>query len=130
MLEYRVDPRSPDSLWLARQLVQQWLVEHDVRHDAVGNLVLATTELCTDAAQRTAEPLVVRTWVEQRDVVLEVDSETCVGPFGDGDNETGPGGDLRLAAALVNEVTLRVAGRRTVVHAVARDVVLPPRSGT
>jgi hypothetical protein len=117
-LVYRFQAGGADSFWLARQLFEQWLKERRVRADAVGDLLVVLTELCT--AEAAAGGLVLRAGVEGDGVALTVEAgATAVLPV-----DT-PGGDLRLAAALCDELVLRVRPDKTSVTARRHGVVLP-----
>ena len=113
-LVYRFDADQRDAFWLARQLVEQWLRERHVRADAIGDLLLVATELCTGATSG----VVLRINVDGTGVEVVVES-TC------GAVVDAPTGDLRLAAALCDEVILRVGEDATVVRARKHNVVLP-----
>ncbi len=123
-LEYRFDPASTESLWLARQLVEQWLIDRRVRGDRVPDLLLATTEVCTSAVRHHPGELSLKVWLDDGDVFIEVE-ENDGGDGAEYGDLDGAGGDLRLAAALVDEVILRVDSGRTSVRCVARALVLP-----
>lgn len=113
-LVYRFDADQDDAFWLARQLCEQWLRERHVRADAICDLLLVTTELCTGASDGV---------VLRMDVIgngVEVTVESSVGAIVDG-----PVGDLRLAAALCDELLVKVSADSTVVRARKQGVVLP-----
>jgi hypothetical protein len=113
-LVYRFDADQDDAFWLARQLCEQWLRERHVRADAVGDLLLVVTELCTGATTG----VVLELHLDGDGV--EVIVESNAGPIVEG-----PVGDLRLAAALCDEIVLRVRPDRTTVRATRHGVVLP-----
>lgn len=113
-LVYRFDADHHDAFWLARQLCEQWLRERHVRADAICDLLLVATELCTGATAG----VVLRMFVTGDGVDVVVES-------GCGAVVDGPSGDLRLAAALCDEVVLRVTPDGTVVRARKHGVVLP-----
>jgi anti-sigma regulatory factor (Ser/Thr protein kinase) len=124
-LVYRFEADIDGSLWLARQLCERWLTERHVRSDAIDDLVLATAELCTAAALWPSTHIVLRGHIVGADVELVVETS---GPqlVALSDDEIRPaGGDLRLAAALCDELVLRVRPERTVVIARKHGVVLP-----
>lgn len=112
---YRFDSAVDGASWLARQLWEQWLRERHVRSDAVGDLLLVMTELCNGAG---GDDVVLRGNVENGGVEIEVET-------GAPDVLASQHGDLRLAAALCDEVVLRVTPERTVVLARTHGVVLP-----
>lgn len=120
-LEYRFDAARPDSLWLVRQLCDQWLREHHVRADAVTDLLLVVTELCTDPAPGD---VVVRVSMTNSDVEVEVEMGERSPLSVAGDEAPTPGGDLRLAAALVDELVLKVSPAGTVARCRRHDVLL------
>jgi hypothetical protein len=113
-LVYRFEADTSGAYWLARQLSEQWLRERNVRSDAVCDLLLVITELCTGATAG----VVLRLFVQDDDV--EVVVESAGGVVLDR-----PTGDLRLAAGLCDEIVLRVTPERTVVKARRHGVVLP-----
>ena len=112
--EYRFDAGHVDAFWLARQLLEQWMRERHVRSDAIGDLLVVTTELCTGAG----EGLLLRADVHGEDV------EICVESAG-GALVLGEAGDLRLAAALCDEVVLKVTPERAIVRARRHCAILP-----
>jgi hypothetical protein len=111
---YRFDADHDGAFWLARHLCEQWLGERQVRADAIPDLLLATTELCNGASGT----VVLRIHVEGSDVEVVVES-------GGGVSIESPVGDLRLAAALCDELVLRVTPERSVALA-RRHGVVPP----
>ena len=113
-LVYEFDADTDGAVWLARQLCEGWLRDQRVRTDVVGDLLLVMTELCTGATAG----VVLRLHNTGTDVEIAV--ESAGGAIADG-----PNGDLRLAAALCDEIVLRVTPERTVVCARRRGVVLP-----
>jgi hypothetical protein len=117
VLVYRFDSEGDGSLWLARQLAEQWLRERRVRTDAIPDLLLAINELCTGAVDN----VVLRARVEGPDIEVEVETAapdvfTALAT---------PLGDLRLAAAVCDEVVVRVTEDHTAVVARRHGVVLP-----
>ncbi len=113
-LVYQFSAEHDGAFWLARQLCEGWLRDRRVRTDAIPDLLLVTTELCTGATAG----VVLRMEVHGNDVDIAV--ESAGGAFVDG-----PNGDLRLAAALCDEIVLRVTPECTVVRARRHGVVLP-----
>ena len=113
-LVYRFSAEHDGAFWLARQLSEGWLRDRRVRTDVIPDVLLVITELCTGATSGVVLRLrMVRDGIE---VVVE---------SGGGAALDGPAGDLRLAAALVDEVVLRVTPEQTVVTARRHGVVLP-----
>ncbi|HEV2889061.1 MAG TPA: hypothetical protein VGX28_01660 [Frankiaceae bacterium] len=116
VLVYRFDS-GDGGLWLARQLAEQWLRDRHVRSDAIPDLLLAINELCTGPVDR----VVLRGRVVGDGIEVEVETSapdvfTALAT---------PLGDLRLAAAVCDEVVLKVLPERTVVVARRHGVVLP-----
>jgi hypothetical protein len=124
-LVYRFDPGTEGAFWLARQLCEQWLLDRHVRHDAVCDLLVVLTELC--AVSAPSGGLVLRTRVDGDAIVLTVESggTAAIVIPDDDDVVVRPGGDLRLAAALCDELVLRVTPDQTVVTARRHGIVLP-----
>ena len=116
-LVYRFDVGT-DGFWLARQLCEQWLRERHVRADAIADLLVVLSELCT--VEAAAGRLVIRGFVDDDCVVLTVESPTPAIMAMDA-----PSGDLRLAAALCDELLIRVRPDRTTVTARRHGIVLP-----
>jgi len=116
VLLYRFDS-GDGSLWLARQLAEQWLRARHVRADAIPDLLLAINELCTGPGDN----VVLRARVDGTGIEVEVET-----PAPDVFTALAtPLGDLRLAAAVCDEVVLRVTVDRTLVIARLHGVVLP-----
>jgi hypothetical protein len=116
---YRFDAAQEGAYWLARQLCEQWLRDRHVRSDAVADLLVVVTELC--AAGSGA--LVLRAAVDGDGVAVTVESApVSVVPEED---VIHPHGDLHLAAALCDEIVLRVTPERTTTTARRHCVVLP-----
>lgn len=113
-LVYRFEADNDGAYWLARQLSEQWLRERGVRSDAVCDLLLVITELCTGATAGVVLRLFVRA------DAVEIVVESAGGVVLDR-----PVGDLRLAAGLCDEIVLRVTPERSVVTARRHGVVLP-----
>lgn len=113
-LVYGFDTDADGAFWLARQLVEQWLREHHVRSDAVSDMLLVANELCVGAGGG----VVLRGRVDGMDVELEVETPAL-------DPLAPSAGDLRLAAALCDEIVLRVRPDHTVVIARRHGIVLP-----
>lgn len=113
-LVYQFSAAHDGAFWLARQLCEGWLRDRRVRTDVIPDLLLVITELCTGATAG----VVLRLAMDGTGV--EVSVESSGGAIVDG-----PTGDLRLAAALCDEIVLRVTPERTVVVARRHGVVLP-----
>jgi anti-sigma regulatory factor (Ser/Thr protein kinase) len=112
--DYHFDAGHENALWLVRQMGEQWLREHGVRDEAVSELLLVTTELCTGAAGM----------VELEMRIDGTNIEIVVATAGRPSIDM-PAGDLRLAAALCDELVLRVRPGRTVAIARRHGAVLP-----
>ncbi|HEU0131902.1 MAG TPA: hypothetical protein VFQ85_13010 [Mycobacteriales bacterium] len=123
-LVYRFDVGHDGALWLARQLCEQWLRDRHVRSDAVCDLVLAVAEVCAGAALWPTAHVVVRGHIDGTDVEVTVETSGATPPVED-DTVRPAGGDLRLAAALVDELVLRVQPERSVVSLRRHGVILP-----
>lgn len=121
-LVYRFEAGTDGALWLARQLCERWLTERHVRTEAIADLVLVATELCGSAALWPSAHLVLRGHIVGADVELVVETTGTPATL---DEIQPSGGDLRLAAALCDELVLRVKPERTVVIARKHGVVLP-----
>ncbi|HVF06117.1 MAG TPA: hypothetical protein VNA20_14845 [Frankiaceae bacterium] len=113
-LVYDFDADHDGAVWLARQLCESWLRDQRVRTDAVDDLLVVMTELCTGAS----EGVVLRLYNTGTGIDIFVDSDSTA-------LVEGPQGDLRLAAALCDEVILRATPERTTVCARRDGVVLP-----
>jgi hypothetical protein len=124
-LVYRFDAGAQGAVWLARQLCEGWLRDRHVRADAIPDLLLVTTELCTGVR---AGAVVLRVNAVGADVDITVESAgsaTIVLPPDDDEVVRPGGGDLRLAAAFCDRVVIEVTPERTVVRARRHGVVLP-----
>jgi hypothetical protein len=121
-LVYRFDAATPGAFWLARQLCERWLRDNNVRRDAVCDLLVVLTELC---AASGPSALVLRGRVDGDAVVLTVESAGPQAVAVPVDDAVRPAGDLRLAAALCDELVLRVTPEQTAVTARRHGVVLP-----
>jgi hypothetical protein len=124
-LVYRFEAGTEGAIWLARQLCERWLTERHVRSDAIADLVLAATELCSGTALWPTAHVVLRGHVHGADVELTVETTGTPEAVLADDGIRPGGGDLRLAAALCDELVLRVTPERTVVLARKHGVVLP-----
>ena len=113
-LVYQFSAEHDGAFWLARQLCEGWLRDRRVRTDVIPDLLLIVTELCTGATAG----VVLRLAMEGTGVQISVESSG-------GSVLDGPHGDLRLAAALCDEVVLRVTPEGALVVARRHGVVLP-----
>lgn len=121
-LVYRFDAGTQGAFWLARQLCERWLRDNHVRRDAICDLLVVLTELCSASGPAA---LVLRGRVEGDAVVLTVESAGTAAAAVPVDDVVRPTGDLRLAAALCDELVLRVTPEQTAVTARRHGVVLP-----
>jgi anti-sigma regulatory factor (Ser/Thr protein kinase) len=93
-LVYELTDR-PGAVWLARQLLRTWLSTQRVAPVALDDLVLACSEICTEALGRTRARVVLSVVVDDSAVHLCVQSQ-----------RDGEVGDLSLARAVVDELTI------------------------
>jgi anti-sigma regulatory factor (Ser/Thr protein kinase) len=126
-LSYKFSPRSTASVWLARELTGQWLREHDVLGSDADDLLLVCSELTTNAVAHAGRGSTIKLRVSfaTDTVTIEVEDEPAGGaaasPDFDGESDEAlPVGNLRVAAALSDEVTITVRGNRTTVCATKR----------
>jgi serine phosphatase RsbU (regulator of sigma subunit)/anti-sigma regulatory factor (Ser/Thr protein kinase) len=131
--EYHLSP-APATIPLARNLLREWLVRVPVDESEAHDLLLVATELTANAvehAQWTAGGVTLRAWVEDADVIVEVEDDggTLVAPVHDDeppDPEAERGRGLWLVQALADEVVHETSEGRSVVRARARNT--SPRS--
>jgi anti-sigma regulatory factor (Ser/Thr protein kinase) len=123
-LSYKFSPRSTASVWLARELTGQWLREHDVVGVDADDLLVVCSEITTNAVAHAGRgsTITLRVWFAADVVRLEVEDVPGNGVPTDAedDSEALPAGDLRVAAALSDEITITVRGDRTTVQATKR----------
>jgi serine/threonine-protein kinase RsbW len=129
---------------LARHLLKDWLDLVPVDPEAVDSLLLAVSELCSNAVRHaTGAPgsIQLHAWAEAADVVVEVSddggslewSEQRPEDLPDPEAEQGRG--LFLVRELADEVVTAVEHGRTVVRIIRRAVVggrveeIPTHSG-
>ena len=129
--EHRFSPQSA-AVPLARHLLRDWLELVPVEHEAVESLLLAVSELCSNAVRHaTGAPgsIHLRAWADAGDVHVEVSDdggslewpEMRTEELPDPEAEQGRG--LFLVRELVDQVTTRVENGRTLVQVVRRSVV-------
>jgi anti-sigma regulatory factor (Ser/Thr protein kinase) len=117
---------------LARHLLSDWLFAVPVEAEAVDALLLAVSELCSNAVRHASgEPgsIHLRAWAEKGDVHVEVSDdggslewpEHRAEELPDPEAEQGRG--LFLVRELVDDVTTSVVDGRSVVRVVRRAVV-------
>jgi anti-sigma regulatory factor (Ser/Thr protein kinase) len=132
--EHRLSPSSA-TVPLARHLLREWLTRVPVEDDAVQDLQLVATELCANAvehAQWTEGGVVLRAWVEETDVLIEVEDDGggLTWPSVDDeppDPEAEQGRGLWLVHTLTDEVIPEFRGVHTIVRARVRNVSPPAR---
>lgn len=117
---------------LARHLLKDWLELVPVEAVAVDSLLLAVSELCSNAVRHaTGAPgsIQLRAWAENDDVHIEVSDDGGSLEWSDHraeelpDPEAEQGRGLFLVRELVDEVTTSVVGGRSVVQVVRWAVV-------
>jgi anti-sigma regulatory factor (Ser/Thr protein kinase) len=118
---------------VARHLLRDWLELVPVETDALDGLLLAVSELCSNAVRHaTGAPGSVRleAWTEDDAVVIEVSDDGGVVPGNDPrpatevpDPEAEQGRGLFLVRELSDELSSRVEDGRSVVRVVKRAVV-------
>lgn len=70
--------RSLAGVGLARDLLRDWLVRVPVEDDAVADMLLVASELCSNGIKHASwdhEGAVLRAWVEDADVCIEVEDD-------------------------------------------------------
>lgn len=127
--------RSLASVGLARDLLKDWLVRVPVDGDAVGDLLLAASELCSNGIKHASwdeAGVVLRAWVDDADVCVEVEDDGAglSMPYLDEeppDREAERGRGLWLVHTLTDELTQVDVERANVVRCRKRNVVAPQR---
>ena len=128
---HRFSPQTA-AVPLARHLLRDWLQLVPVEHEAVESLLLAVSELCSNAVRHASGApgsIHLRAWASDGDVHVEVsdDGGTFAWPeqrteeLPDPEAEQGRG--LFLVRELVDHVTTGVVDGRTSVRVVRRAVV-------
>ena len=129
--QHQFSPQSA-AVPLARHLLQDWLERVPVEREAVDSLLLAVSELCSNAVRHASgEPgsICLRAWADAEDVHVEVSddggslvwSEQRAEELPDPEAEQGRG--LFLVRELVDHVATSVDEGRSVVEVVRRAVV-------
>ncbi len=117
---------------LARHLLRDWLEFVPVEPDAVDSLLLAASELCSNAVRHsTGSPASVQllAWAEADTVVIEVSDDggeiRWMDPRADDlpDPEAEQGRGLFLVSVLVDDVSCRVEGDRAIIRILKRAAV-------
>jgi anti-sigma regulatory factor (Ser/Thr protein kinase) len=128
--------RSLASVGLARDLLRDWLIRVPVDHDAVADLLLAASELCSNGIKHASwdgEGVVLRAWVDEADVVIEVEDDgTGLSlPYLDEeppDRDAERGRGLWLVHTLTDELTQVDSEAVNAVRCRKRNVVAPQPS--
>ncbi|HEX2849570.1 MAG TPA: ATP-binding protein [Acidimicrobiales bacterium] len=129
--EYRFAP-STAAIRLARYALADWLaVQHHPSDDAVDDLLIACSELCTNAVLHAATggDIVVRGSVDGDAVVLEVEDGGAgmawprTGSIADVVDDEEHGRGLFIVAALTDDLSMASDGPKTVVTC-RREAVL------
>jgi serine/threonine-protein kinase RsbW len=129
--QHQFSPQSA-AVPLARHLLSDWLVAVPVEADAVDSLLLAVSELCSNAVRHASGApgsIHLRAWAEVGDVHIEVSddggslewSEQRPEELPDPEAEQGRG--LFLVRELVDDVSTSIVDGRSVVRVVRRAVV-------
>ena len=129
--EHRFSPQSA-AVPLARHLLRDWLEQVPVEPDAVEALLLAVSELCSNAVRHASgapASIHLRSWVDDGDVHVEVSDDggtlewaaAATEEVPDPEAEQGRG--LFLVRELVDDVRSGVVDGRTVVEVLRRSVV-------
>ncbi len=123
---------QPAAVPLARHLLRDWLRFIPVEEDAIDALLLATSELCSNAVRHaTGAPgsVQLQAWAESDSVFIEVSDDggalTWTDERGDElpDPEAEQGRGLFLVRELADEVNSRIEDGRSIVRIVKRAVV-------
>lgn len=107
---------------VARKVLREWLERVPRNADAVQELLIVTTELCTNAVRHAAAGLVtLRAWEEDDTVVVEIESpdsltetSTVVRNLDDPLPEGGRG--MLIVERLCDDVSIVVRGRQRLVR--------------
>jgi serine phosphatase RsbU (regulator of sigma subunit)/anti-sigma regulatory factor (Ser/Thr protein kinase) len=125
--------RSLAGVGLARDLLKDWLVRVPVDSDAVADLLLVASELCSNGIKHASwegDGAVLRAWVEDADVVIEVqdDGAGLSLPYLDEeppDRDAERGRGLWLVHTLTDELLQVDTDVGNVVRCRKRNVVAP-----
>lgn len=127
--EYRFSP-SLVAVPLTRHLFADWLEHLTLDESEVGDLLLVASELCSNAVRHASgQPgaLALRAWADADALVIEVEDD---GPgmelsrrIEDPDLDAEQGRGLYVVRALIDDLSVRRDGERTVVRAVRRAVL-------
>jgi serine phosphatase RsbU (regulator of sigma subunit)/anti-sigma regulatory factor (Ser/Thr protein kinase) len=125
--------RSTASVGVARDLLKDWLVRVPVDAEAVADLLLVASELCSNGIKHAsweAGGAVLRAWVDEADVLIEVEDDGAglSLPYLDEeppDRDAERGRGLWLVHTLTDELTQVDTERGNVVRCRKRNVVAP-----
>ncbi|MDQ6724770.1 MAG: SpoIIE family protein phosphatase [Actinomycetota bacterium] len=127
--EYRFSP-SLAAVPLTRHLFADWLEHLSLDESEVGDVLLVASELCSNAVRHASgQPgaLALRAWADADALVIEVEDD---GPgmelsrrVEDPDLDAEQGRGIYVVRALIDDLTVRREGERTVVRAVRRAVL-------
>jgi serine/threonine-protein kinase RsbW len=130
-LEYRFTPTTA-AVPLARHFLGDWLERVPVDAEEEADLLLVASELCANAVRHASGQqgsVALRAWVEEADVVLEVEDDGGhPAPLPLPTDELPPpraerGRGLFLVRALVDSLETEVADGRTLIRATRRAAV-------
>lgn len=107
---------------VARRILREWLERLPRNPDAVQELLIVTTELCTNAVRYAgAGPVTLRAWDEGESVVVEIEAKdrpheasTVVRNLDDPRAERGRG--MLIVQTLCDDVSVVVRGRNRFVR--------------
>lgn len=129
--QHQFSPQSA-AVPLARHLLQDWLERVPVERVAVDSLLLAVSELCSNAVRHASGApgsICLRAWAEAEDVHVEVSDDGGSLVWSDHRDEDLPdpeaeqGRGLFLVRELVDHVETAVVDGRSVIEVVRRAVV-------
>jgi anti-sigma regulatory factor (Ser/Thr protein kinase) len=129
--DHQFSPQSA-AVPLARHLLRDWMELVPVEADAIESLLLAVSELCSNAVRHaTGAPgsVHLRAWADADDVLIEVSddggslqwSDAAADDLPDPEAEQGRG--LFLVRELADDVTTRIEDGRTTIRVVKRAVI-------
>jgi serine phosphatase RsbU (regulator of sigma subunit)/anti-sigma regulatory factor (Ser/Thr protein kinase) len=123
----------PASVSLARHALRDWLEHLTLDPPEVADLLLVASELCANALKHAKGAVVLRSWPDGNDVIVEVEDEGAgfvppsryIDELPDPEADSGRG--LFLIEALTDNLEVRRDDERTAVRA-RKHAVLPSRS--
>ncbi len=107
---------------IARRVLREWLERVPRQPEAVQELLIVTTELCTNAVRHAGSGLItLRAWEEDESVVVEIEAQdslreasTVVRNLDDGLEEGGRG--MLIVQSLCDDFSIVVRGRNRFVR--------------